>query len=72
MANPKINDIKSFVEAAKAKPKALQFGGSQSKDTDQILVSTIADTPGRNSATSRSRAAARQSFSSLADTSMPM
>lgn len=42
----KINDIKSFVEAAKAKPKALQFGGSQSKDTDQILVSTIADTAG--------------------------
>ncbi|KXF75335.1 tricarboxylate transporter [Paramesorhizobium deserti] len=40
------NDVKSFVEAAKAKPGALQFGGSQSKDTDQILVSTIADVTG--------------------------
>jgi len=40
------NDVKSFVEAAKAKPGAVQFGGSQSKDTDQILVSTIADVTG--------------------------
>ena len=39
----KVNDIKAFVAAAKAEPKAIQFGGSQSKDTDQILVSTIAD-----------------------------
>jgi tripartite-type tricarboxylate transporter receptor subunit TctC len=41
-----VNDIKTFVTAAKAEPKAIQFGGSQSKDTDQILVSTIAETTG--------------------------
>ncbi|GAB1582687.1 MULTISPECIES: tripartite tricarboxylate transporter substrate binding protein [Phyllobacteriaceae] len=40
------NDVKSFVEAAKAKPGAIQFGGSQSKDTDQILVSSIAEVTG--------------------------
>lgn len=42
----KFNDAKAFIEAAKAKPKAIQFGGSQSKDTDQILVSMIADVAG--------------------------
>ena len=42
----RFNDIKDFVAAAKTEPKAIQFGGSQSKDTDQILVSTIAETAG--------------------------
>ncbi|MGH6763659.1 MAG: Bug family tripartite tricarboxylate transporter substrate binding protein [Phyllobacterium sp.] len=42
----KYTDVKTFVEIAKTKPKAIQFGGSQSKDTDHILVSTIADTAG--------------------------
>jgi putative tricarboxylic transport membrane protein len=42
----KITSIKDFVAAAKAQPKAIQFGGSQSKDTDQILVLTIASVTG--------------------------
>ncbi|MCO4318497.1 tripartite tricarboxylate transporter substrate binding protein [Phyllobacterium sp. 21LDTY02-6] len=39
-------DVKAFLDAAKAKPQAVQFGGSQSKDTDQILVSSIGETTG--------------------------
>lgn len=39
-------DAKSFVDAAKADPAAMQFGGSQSKDTDQILVSMIGEATG--------------------------
>ncbi|MDJ1158661.1 tripartite tricarboxylate transporter substrate binding protein [Chelatococcus sp. SYSU_G07232] len=34
-------DAKSFVEAAKAKPNEIRMGGSQSKDTDQILTKQI-------------------------------
>jgi tripartite-type tricarboxylate transporter receptor subunit TctC len=34
-------DAKSFIEAAKAKPGEIKIGGSQSKDTDQILVKQI-------------------------------
>ncbi|GGA95216.1 tricarboxylate transporter [Brucella endophytica] len=44
--NSDFNDVKSFIEAAKAKPGAITFGGSQSKDTDHILVSTIAEVTG--------------------------
>jgi len=34
-------DAKSFIDAAKAKPGEIKIGGSQSKDTDQILVKQI-------------------------------
>ncbi|MEZ2128080.1 MULTISPECIES: Bug family tripartite tricarboxylate transporter substrate binding protein [unclassified Sinorhizobium] len=40
------NDAASFVREAKAKPGSIQFGGSQSKDTDQILVSSLAEAVG--------------------------
>ncbi|WGF89950.1 Bug family tripartite tricarboxylate transporter substrate binding protein [Marinivivus vitaminiproducens] len=39
-------DAQSFIEAAKAAPGTLKFSGSQSKDTDQILVSMIQDATG--------------------------
>jgi putative tricarboxylic transport membrane protein len=39
-------DAKSFIEAAKAKPEAIKIGGSQSKDTDQTLVSIISEATG--------------------------
>jgi tripartite-type tricarboxylate transporter receptor subunit TctC len=39
-------DAKSFIEAAKAKPETLRVAGSQSKDTDQTLVSLIEQTAG--------------------------
>jgi putative tricarboxylic transport membrane protein len=39
-------DAKSFVEAAKANPETLKVAGSQSKDTDQTLVSLIEQTTG--------------------------
>lgn len=38
-------DAKSFIEAAK-KPEGLKMGGSQSKDTDQTLVSIISEATG--------------------------
>ncbi|WP_064712430.1 Bug family tripartite tricarboxylate transporter substrate binding protein [Rhizobium bangladeshense] len=41
-----IANAAAFVEAAKAKPGSVQFGGSQSKDTDQILVSSLAEAVG--------------------------
>lgn len=34
-------DAKSFIEAAKAEPGKIKIGGSQSKDTDHILVKQI-------------------------------
>ncbi|THK35763.1 tripartite tricarboxylate transporter substrate binding protein [Ensifer sp. MPMI2T] len=40
------SDAASFVQRAKAKPGSIQFGGSQSKDTDQILVSSLAEAVG--------------------------
>jgi tripartite-type tricarboxylate transporter receptor subunit TctC len=39
-------DAKSFIEAAKAKPETVKVAGSQSKDTDQTLVSLIEQTTG--------------------------
>ena len=43
----KFNDIKPILwRQAKAEPKAIQFGGSQSKDTDQILFSTDSEAAG--------------------------
>jgi tripartite-type tricarboxylate transporter receptor subunit TctC len=39
-------DAKSYVAAAKEKPETLRMGGSQSKDTDQTLVSLIEDATG--------------------------
>mgnify|MGYP001190356764 CR=1 FL=1 len=38
-------DVKSYIDAAK-KPDGLRMGGSQSKDTDQTLVSLISQTTG--------------------------
>jgi putative tricarboxylic transport membrane protein len=35
------NDAKSYIDAVKAKPAGFKMGGSQSKDTDQILTSMI-------------------------------
>lgn len=39
-------DAAAFVETAKAEPESIRFGGSQSKDTDQILVSMLGDATG--------------------------
>jgi tripartite-type tricarboxylate transporter receptor subunit TctC len=39
-------DAKSYIAAAKEKPETLRMGGSQSKDTDQTLVSLIEDATG--------------------------
>lgn len=39
-------DAKSVIEAAKAKPETVRVAGSQSKDTDQTLVSLIEQTTG--------------------------
>jgi len=39
-------DAKSFIEAAKAKPETVRVAGSQSKDTDQTLVSLVEQTTG--------------------------
>jgi putative tricarboxylic transport membrane protein len=36
-------DAKAYIDAAKEKPSTLKMGGSQSKDTDQTLVSIIED-----------------------------
>ncbi|WEX08732.1 tripartite tricarboxylate transporter substrate binding protein [Chelativorans sp. AA-79] len=40
------DDAAAFIAAAKATPNAVTFGGSQSKDTDQILVSMLGDVVG--------------------------
>jgi len=40
-SNSEFKDAKSYIEAAKAKPGTYKMGGSQSKDTDQTLVSLI-------------------------------
>jgi tripartite-type tricarboxylate transporter receptor subunit TctC len=39
-------DAKSYIEAVKAKPEGFKMGGSQSKDTDQTLVSIIEEATG--------------------------
>jgi tripartite-type tricarboxylate transporter receptor subunit TctC len=44
-AKSPINDVKSFIEAGK-KGDGLRFGGSQSKDTDQTLVSIFSEATG--------------------------
>lgn len=45
-AKSEIKDAKGFIEAAKAKPETVKVAGSQSKDTDQTLVSLIEQTTG--------------------------
>ena len=40
-ADSEYKDAKSFIEAAKANPGQVPFGGSQSKDTDETLVALI-------------------------------
>jgi len=40
-ANSTYKDAQSFLNAAKEKPKELKMGGSQSKDTDEILVKML-------------------------------
>ncbi|MEO8409831.1 MAG: tripartite tricarboxylate transporter substrate-binding protein [Propionivibrio sp.] len=46
-AEAPFKDAKDFIAAAK-KPDGLKMGGSQSKDTDQTLVSMISNTTGAN------------------------
>jgi len=46
-AESSYKDAKSFIDAAK-KPEGLKMGGSQSKDTDQTLVSMISAATGAN------------------------
>jgi putative tricarboxylic transport membrane protein len=45
-AKSEYKDAKSFIEAAKAKPETVRVAGSQSKDTDQTLVSLVEQTTG--------------------------
>lgn len=40
-AESEFQDAASFIEAAKAEPGSIRFAGSQSKDTDETLVSLI-------------------------------
>ncbi|CAH2397001.1 Bug family tripartite tricarboxylate transporter substrate binding protein [Mesorhizobium escarrei] len=40
-ADSEYKDAKSFIDAAKANPGQVPFGGSQSKDTDETLVALI-------------------------------
>ena len=45
-ADAPFDDVASFIDAAKAEPGAMPFGGSQSKDTDETLVALIEQTSG--------------------------